>query len=193
MKKLILLSSCALLSSGVFANEIANGGFDLNLSPDGNSYVFSKTDAKFAPFQLIKQTDEHGDMYYIFKPSEAHRLDPTPLPKSKLWFDTTIRTQTPSGADERPKAREICSNLHKDDRVWRLPTFDDIQGAVNGQDMSAFAAFHPTVGGSILNFMLTDDGIYGFSNFPEDMTLIDTSEYMGVVFPKVVCVSDPVL
>ncbi|NVH46162.1 hypothetical protein [Photobacterium damselae] len=193
MKKLILLSGCALLSSGVFANEIANGGFDLNLSPDGNSYVFSKTDAKFAPFQLIKQTDEHGDMYYIFKPSEAHRLDPIPRPKSKLWLDSTVRTDSPSGVDERPKAREICANLHNDGRVWRLPTLDDVQGAIDGQDLAAFSAFHPIVGHAFSNPILVDDGMYTLLNYPENTMLNPTNELMGLYYPTVVCVSDPTL
>ncbi|HIF9170814.1 TPA: hypothetical protein ACX6RT_000851 [Photobacterium damselae] len=188
--KNISLIALILASSYSYANTDTQQSYDLTVSSDGSSYVFSKTSSPYGSYALHTANDENGTEYkFVPNPTKPDPdPDPTPVDPAISWKDTQQHVQN---LDE---AKKVCSQLKYSNREWKLPTIADIQNAIDNKDMGAVAAFHPD-SNPMLNMYHVDSidatAAAFITGFPASPKVVLRTGVLGNAYsPLVICVSD---
>ncbi|MCG9778839.1 hypothetical protein [Photobacterium damselae] len=194
MKKILLSSLIlAISSSYVYANN--KQGYELTTTPDGNSYIFSKTESPYSSY-ILKSTNGKEDMEYHFisnpnKPSFT--VDTAAISHEIMWKDTNTNSQH-TGFNQIDLGKRTCSELQESHRHWRLPTLDDIQIAIDNKDMGAVAALKPTERNYVLNMYLVDNedktAAALITGFPDATKVSIQPGALGTLTPRIICISD---
>lgn len=189
-KKSLFVLSAFVLSFGAHA-AAQTENYNLTLSPDGNTYIFTKTNTDVLSYHLDKTSTDKGTAFNFLpntEPTPGPVPDPEPLQPTTMWKDTN---QWSSKTNTVESGKLICENLTDKGRNWHLPSFDELQQAVDTKDVGAVAAYKPIEG--MPNIMLintpTKDLPY-FNDFPVDLRLNMQTNAIGLFTPRVICVSN---